>query len=249
MPILVIDKQYADGAILTEAQLDAALASITTLLNTTGLGADNIQDNSIGSNEIQTSAVTNTKLATNSVSTAKIQDNAITLAKLALALQAYLVPTGLMADWGTSSAPTGWLLCDGGEYVRADYQDLFDKIGVTFGSGNGTTTFNVPDLRGMVRRMPGGAATMDSGALRDPDSAGRLRITDWTTGYTGLGSVQKGAIQSHTHTLTNYFIDASGMGYQTNSGTQRNFTTKTSDATGGNETRMINMYLNVIIKT
>jgi hypothetical protein len=42
MPILTIDKQYQDGSILTEAQLDAAFASIQTLLNTTGLGADNI---------------------------------------------------------------------------------------------------------------------------------------------------------------------------------------------------------------
>jgi len=45
MPILVIDKQYQDGSVLTEDNLDKAFSSITTLVNVTGLGADNIQDN------------------------------------------------------------------------------------------------------------------------------------------------------------------------------------------------------------
>lgn len=249
MPILTIDKQYQDGSILTEDQLDAAFASITTLLNTTGLGADNIQDNSIGPNELQTSSVSNTKLATNAVSTTKIQDSAITEPKLAPEVVSQLVPTGAILDWTTGTAPTGWLLCDGAEYSRTTYADLFAAIGVTFGSGNGTTTFNVPDVRGMVRRMPGGASTKTGGSLRDPDAGGRVKVSDWSTSYSGLGSVQDMQIQSHTHTITNYFIDAGGMGYQTNSGQERNFTTKTSNATGGNETRMVNVYFNVIIKT
>lgn len=246
MPILTIDKQYQDGAILTESQLDAAFTSITTLLNTTGLGGDNIQDNSIGPNEIQTSAVTGTKLGTNAVSTAKIADNAITKAKLALALQALLVPTGTVNDWTTMTAPIGWLLCDGGEYSRTTYADLFAVIADNYGVGDGTTTFNVPDIRGMIRRMPGGSATTNTG-LRDPD--GRFKITDWTTTATGLGTVQKGGIESHTHNITNFFYDTGGMGYQSNMGTQRNFGSKTTDATGGAETRMINFALNCIIKT
>lgn len=248
MPILAIDKQYEDGSILTESQLDAAFASITTLLNTTGLGADNIQDNSIGPNELQTSAVSNSKLATDSVSTTKVQDNAITKAKLATALQALLVPTGVVQHWTTASAPTGWLLCDGGEYSRTDYADLFTLIGVVYGNGNGTTTFNVPDLRGMIVRMPGGASTMDSGALRDPDSGSRLKISDWTTTGSGLGSVQKGQIQSHAHNI-NKVVGANTDGGNFLVGDNTVTGTNATIVAGGNETRMVNMYLNAIIKT
>jgi microcystin-dependent protein len=46
--------------------------------------------------------------------------------------------------------PTGWLLCDGRAVSRADYLSLFNAIGTTYGTGNGTTTFNLPDLRGRV---------------------------------------------------------------------------------------------------
>jgi microcystin-dependent protein len=250
MPILSIDKQYDDNSILTEAQLDAAFASITTLLNTTGLGADNIQDNSIGPNEIQTSAITNTKLATDAVSTTKIADNAVTKAKLATALQALLVPTGTVNHWTTASAPTGWLMCDGGEYSRTTYADLFALISDTYGVGNGTTTFNVPDLRGMVVRMPGGSSVMDGVNLRDPDSGSRVKITDWVTSYTGLGSVQKGGVESHSHQF-NAFSAHGGAG--ANMVGQSSPTVVALASTGGNtgavgETRMVSMYLNAIIK-
>jgi microcystin-dependent protein len=243
MPILTIDKQYQDGSILTEEQLDAAFTSITTLLNSTGLGADNIQDNSIGPNELQTSAVSSTKLATNAVSTAKIQDSAITLAKLAADLQAYLVPTGVVQDYVGSSAPTGWLICDGTEVSRTLYADLFTVCGVKHGSGNGSTTFNLPDYRGRVRRM------VDGGAGRDIDSGARTAMN--TGGATGnnIGSVQLDALASHTHTVASPLVFASGMGIQSNSGAQAVATTLTSSATGGNETRMKNAYVNVIIKT
>lgn len=58
-------------------------------------------------------------------------------------------PGGIMAHAG-ASAPSGWLLCYGQAVDRDDYADLFAEIGVTFGSGDGSTTFNLPDLRGRV---------------------------------------------------------------------------------------------------
>lgn len=54
-----------------------------------------------------------------------------------------------------------WLLCDGQEISRADYPELFKIIGVSFGSGNGTTTFNVPDYRGAFLRGLGGNSETD----------------------------------------------------------------------------------------
>lgn len=59
-------------------------------------------------------------------------------------------PIGEVVAYGGASAPTNFLICDGSAISRADYADLFDVIGTTFGSGNGTTTFNIPNLVGKI---------------------------------------------------------------------------------------------------
>jgi len=58
------------------------------------------------------------------------------------------VPVGSGNIWFTSVAPTGYLLCDGSAILRATYSALFSVIGTVWGAGNGSTTFNLPDLRG-----------------------------------------------------------------------------------------------------
>lgn len=70
--------------------------------------------------------------------------------------------TGTVLPFAGSLAPEGWLLCYGQAVSRAVYPHLFDKIGTTFGAGDGSTTFNVPDLRGRVaagKGDMGGTAT------------------------------------------------------------------------------------------
>ena len=59
-----------------------------------------------------------------------------------------LVATGAVMDYAGATAPDGWLLCDGSPVSRATYADLFAAIGTTYGAGDGSTTFNLPDLRG-----------------------------------------------------------------------------------------------------
>lgn len=56
-------------------------------------------------------------------------------------------PLGIIIAYGGTTAPTGWLMCDGTAYSRTEYADLFAVIGTAFGSGDGSTTFNMPDLR------------------------------------------------------------------------------------------------------
>lgn len=58
--------------------------------------------------------------------------------------------TGEGKLWFTATAPTGWLLCDGTNVSRTTYADLFAVIGTTYGPGDGSTTFNVPDMTGRV---------------------------------------------------------------------------------------------------
>jgi len=65
------------------------------------------------------------------------------------------VLTGSMQMWPTATAPTGYLLCAGSAVSRVTYATLYALIGTTYGVGDGTTTFNLPDLRG---RMPFGVS-------------------------------------------------------------------------------------------
>lgn len=58
-----------------------------------------------------------------------------------------VIPTGMVICRMSTVAPAGWLTCDGQEVSRTTYSLLFSVIGTTFGAGNGTTTFNLPDLR------------------------------------------------------------------------------------------------------
>lgn len=57
-------------------------------------------------------------------------------------------PTGEITMWGTSSAPTGWLIADGSAVSRSTYSALFGVLSTTYGSGDGSTTFNLPNLKG-----------------------------------------------------------------------------------------------------
>ena len=61
-----------------------------------------------------------------------------------------IVPVGAVLPFYGSRPPNNWLLCYGQEVSRTEYKDLFDVIGTSSGSGNGSTTFNVPDLKGKV---------------------------------------------------------------------------------------------------
>lgn len=57
--------------------------------------------------------------------------------------------------WTQTTAPDGWLICDGSQISRTTYSDLFLAIGTTFGSGDGSTTFTLPDLRAAFVRGAG----------------------------------------------------------------------------------------------
>ena len=61
-----------------------------------------------------------------------------------------MIPPGAIIAWGGASAPSGWQLCDDTALVRTTYAALFAILSTTYGSGDGTTTYNVPDLRDRV---------------------------------------------------------------------------------------------------
>lgn len=71
------------------------------------------------------------------------------------------MPIGAGAIWYTNTAPNNWLICDGSAVSRTDYATLFALLGTTYGVGDGSTTFNIPDLR---QRFPLGKAASGTGA-------------------------------------------------------------------------------------
>jgi len=101
----------------------------------------------------------------------------------------YIMPTGAVLPYAGSSAPTGFLLCYGQAISRSTYADLFSAISTTYGTGDGSSTFNVPDLRGRV------AAGQD-----DMGGSSANRLTDQTGGLNGDTLGDTGG--SETHTLT-----------------------------------------------
>lgn len=73
-----------------------------------------------------------------------------------------LVPAGVLMPFAGSTAPGGYLLCDGSAVQRSQYSDLFAAIGTSFGAGDGSTTFNLPDMRARVPLGVSGSHTLAS---------------------------------------------------------------------------------------
>ena len=105
------------------------------------------------------------------------------------AAAASTIPAGSVFDYAGTAAPSGYLLCFGQAVSRSTYSDLFTAIGTTFGSGDGSTTFNLPDLRGRV------AAGKD-----DMGGSAANRITSGGSGITGTTLGASGGTQTHTLT-------------------------------------------------
>lgn len=118
-----------------------------------------------------------------------------------------LMPSGAVLPYAGPTAPDGYLLCYGQAVSRATFADLFDAVGETYGSGDGGTTFNIPDLRG---RFALGKDNM-GGA-----SANRVTDTD-ADALAGSGGAEthtltEAQMPAHTHTTGDTEVGAEGAG-------------------------------------
>jgi microcystin-dependent protein len=204
---------------------------------------------SAGYNWVSGETVTPTKLnsaaaptvvvADNEVTTAKILDANVTDAKLAATLNlssktvtlpaTISLPAGAVMSFAMNSAPAGWLAANGSNVNRTTYAALFAAIGTTYGAGDGSTTFALPDLRGYFVR--------GSGTNSDGTASGTF------------GAKQADELRAHTHThnLGTQTGTQSGGSFSSQAYTNTGVAASTS-STGGTETRPANIALLYCIK-
>ena len=174
-------------------------------------------------------------------------------------------PSGMIINYAGSTAPAGFLECDGSAISRSTYANLFSAIGTTYGTGDGSTTFNVPDLRGYFVRGWSNGGSIDPGrtlgstqaAANDPHNHGindpghAHGVSDpghqhnfTAAGNPGGGSGYQGAYFGNTPSIIGTWVQhaATGISIQ---GAGTGISTQSS----GTEARPINIALMYCIKT
>jgi microcystin-dependent protein len=141
-------------------------------------------------------------------------------------VSAVVVPLGSTVGWplNTNPSDTDWLICDGKAISRTTYATLFALVGTTWGSGDGSTTFNLPDFRGRV------ALGGNNASLPNAKNATYATRNLAATGGEETHVLTTSELPSHTHTLTD-----PGHAHGSNSGA---FVTSTAgaDAAGAGTT-------------
>ncbi len=116
-----------------------------------------------------------------------------------------VIPVGAMMDYAASTAPSGWLLCYGQAVSRVTYATLFGVVGTAFGSGDGSTTFNLPDCRGRTKvgldNLGGSSANRITDANADSlNNTGFGNETDAGSSPTsGDTTITTSTMPSHSH--------------------------------------------------
>jgi len=125
-------------------------------------------------------------------------------------------PVGSVIAYSSTTAPAGWLLADGTAVSRTTYANLFAIIGTTYGVGDNSTTFNVPNLSS---RLPVGVGTGTKVATFASRSSNVITVTGLTnaannefqTGQAVLYSAPSGAMTGLTHNTTYYIVKVSAL--------------------------------------
>jgi microcystin-dependent protein len=141
---------------------------------------------------------------------------------------------GTIKPWGKATAPAGYVLCDGTAISRTDYADLFGVISTTYGAGNGSTTFNVPNLQGKMAQGydgstynlagTGGANTVTVAVTNN--QAGSSTVTNnqsvTVTGSIDNTSLTSAQLASHRHEMNENNGPITGGNYRKVNGQQVN---------------------------
>lgn len=127
-----------------------------------------------------------------------------------------LVPVGTVMAFAGSTAPEGWLMCDGSAVVRTTYANLWAVLGTTYGSGDGSTTFNLPDALGRSIVGAGSGSGLTARTLSTKSGSEAVTI-----GTSNLPPHTHG-LNNHTHTLGGHTHTTSVNPPNTGSGDENN---------------------------
>ena len=134
----------------------------------------------------------------------------------------FFMPVGVVMPYASTTAPDLWLLCDGSAVSRTEYAALFAVIGTTYGTGDGSTTFNLPNLKGRTVFGYSGSGNFSKMG---------------TTGGAETVTLTVNQIPSHTHTITEQFQYEggylAGIHYAADQDKNPDSISKTTGATGG----------------
>jgi microcystin-dependent protein len=141
-----------------------------------------------------------------------------------------LFMSGMITMWAGTTAPTGWLLCDGAAVSRTTYAALFTVIGVYYGAGDGVATFNVPDMRGRVAAgVDPGTGRLTTATINNPALPGGVGGQQTEQAYADVSTAGRSygytdsALSVHVYAYTQdanlqqYGLQYGGSGYFTGS--------------------------------
>lgn len=194
---------------LTEYVIGQRLSFIPTADNT---GATTINVDAQGAKTVVTAA--GVALGASAIVASQATDviydgtNFILLTATLVPTEVVVIPAGTVCATARATAPDGWSMCNGAAISRTAYADLFAAIGTTFGAGDGSTTFNKPDLR---QRFPIGMAASGTGAV--------LGETGGAVDHVHTGPSHQHSLPAHHHgmgTGATLAIGASGSHAHTN---------------------------------
>ena len=171
--------QYISGTGVTSGTQITAFVSGT-------LGGIGIYTVSVASTVLSSTAMIGAAGATST--TVASTDDSTNIATTAY-VKAAGVPTGALFMWGTASAPTGFLICNGSAVSRSTYSVLYGIISTTFGVGDGSTTFNLPNFSGS---MPIGVTAGTSSSFTGSISGTTLTVASVASGALAINQVLSG---------------------------------------------------------
>ena len=160
---------------------------------------------------------------------------------------------GTIKPWGKATAPDGYLLCDGSAVSRTTYADLFTVIGTTYGTGDNSTTFNVPDLQGKFPQgksgttnlaTTGGANTVTVSVTNNQAATNTNNQSVTITGSIDNTSLTTAQLASHSHSQNivtqplNNPVQGSGAGREVSNNQNIN-TQNTGSGTGHNHSHTL----------
>ena len=164
------------------------------------------------------------------------------------AIKAGGVPIGAIIPWTTTTIPDGWLECNGQAVSRTGFSELFAKIGTTFGAGNGSTTFNVPDLRGEFIRGWDHGRGVDSGRAFGSGQADIFKAHNHVTDSRFNKLSARASDINNKHTPGSTDADNPTTEYRVGGIDDSMWASATMKTEGGPETRPRNVALMFIIK-